>query len=150
MVGLRHCRWFAIPNASRAKSSAPRSAIGVSLIHGRRQAVPVDFFCALTIAVIYCATEIRGIDFLEPQLKQEIIGSYRLHDNDSGSAEVQIALLTNRIGSITQHLRSHKHDYHSQRGLLKLVGQRRRLLEYLNRKDVGRYRSMISRLGLRR
>ena len=87
---------------------------------------------------------------MEPQLKQEIIGSYRLHDNDSGSAEVQIALLTNRIGSITQHLRIHKHDYHSQRGLLKLVGQRRRLLEYLNRKDVGRYRSMISRLGLRR
>ncbi len=102
------------------------------------------------MGVIYCATEIRSRDFLDPQLKQDIIGSYRLHESDSGSAEVQIALLTNRIGSITEHLRSHKHDYHSQRGLLKLVGQRRRLLEYLNRNDVGRYRSMVSRLGLRR
>ena len=87
---------------------------------------------------------------MDPQLKQEIIGSYQLHESDSGSAEVQIALMTNRIGSITGHLRIHKHDYHSQRGLLKLVGQRRRLLEYLNREDVARYRSMISRLGLRR
>ena len=150
MVGLRHCRGFGIPNASRATSQALEGATAGSTAHMMAPANPVDFFCARTLAVIYCATEFRGIDFLEPQLKQEIIGSYRLHDNDSGSAEVQIALLTNRIGSITQHLRSHKHDYHSQRGLLKLVGQRRRLLEYLNREDVGRYRSMISRLGLRR
>ena len=100
--------------------------------------------------VWYTARRKLGERSLDPQLKQEIIGTYRLHEKDSGSAEVQIALLTNRIGTITEHLRSHKHDYHSQRGLLKLVGQRRRLLEYLNREDVGRYRSMISRLGLRR
>ena len=150
MVGLRHCRGFAIPNASRASAKELGDATRESDANAMEQAEPIVSFCAPSLAVIYSAAEIRGIDFLEPQLKQEIIGSYRLHDNDSGSAEVQIALLTNRIGSITQHLRSHKHDYHSQRGLLKLVGQRRRLLEYLNRKDVGRYRSMISRLGLRR
>ena len=86
---------------------------------------------------------------MDPQLKKEIIGSYGLHDRDSGSAEVQVALLTNRIGSITDHLRSHKHDYHSQRGLLKLVGRRRRLLGYLSRNDLERYSSVVSRLKIR-
>ncbi|MEE9247601.1 MAG: 30S ribosomal protein S15 [Dehalococcoidia bacterium] len=87
---------------------------------------------------------------LSQQLKEEIIESYRLHDKDTGSPEVQVALLTSRIIHLTEHLRSHKHDYHTQRGLLMLVGQRRRLLEYLNRSDVSRYRTLISRLNLRR
>jgi small subunit ribosomal protein S15 len=87
---------------------------------------------------------------LDAQVKQQIVEEYRLHDKDTGSSEVQIALLTNRINELTEHLRSHKHDYHSQRGLMKLVGQRRRLLEYVNREDVSRYRSLIKRLNLRR
>ncbi|MCH8086751.1 MAG: 30S ribosomal protein S15 [Chloroflexi bacterium] len=87
---------------------------------------------------------------MSQQLKQEIIESYRLHDKDTGSPEVQVALLTDRISHLTGHLRSHKHDYHTQRGLLMLVGHRRRLLEYLNRSDVARYRTLISRLKLRR
>ncbi len=87
---------------------------------------------------------------MSQQLKEEIIESYRLHDKDTGSPEVQVALLTSRIIHLTEHLRSHKHDYHTQRGLLMLVGQRRRLLEYLNRSDVSRYRTLISRLNLRR
>ncbi|MCH7996907.1 MAG: 30S ribosomal protein S15 [Chloroflexi bacterium] len=87
---------------------------------------------------------------MSQQLKQEIIESYRLHDKDTGSPEVQVALLTDRIIHLTGHLRSHKHDYHTQRGLLMLVGHRRRLLEYLNRSDVTRYRTLISRLKLRR
>ncbi|MCH8088756.1 MAG: 30S ribosomal protein S15 [Chloroflexi bacterium] len=87
---------------------------------------------------------------MSQQLKQEIIESYRLHDKDTGSPEVQVALLTDRIIHLTGHLRSHKHDYHTQRGLLMLVGHRRRLLEYLNRSDVARYRTLISRLKLRR
>jgi small subunit ribosomal protein S15 len=81
---------------------------------------------------------------------QEIITEYGQHDSDTGSPEVQVALLTERINHLTDHLREHKHDHHSRRGLLMLVGQRRRLLNYLNRQDVGRYRSLIAKLGLRR
>lgn len=81
---------------------------------------------------------------------QEIIEEYGSHDSDTGSPEVQVALLSQRIGHLTDHLREHKHDHHSRRGLLMMVGQRRRLLNYLNRKDVERYRSIIARLGLRR
>ena len=87
---------------------------------------------------------------LEAVQKQEIIGGFRLHDTDTGSPEVQIALLTERINSLTDHLRSNKHDHHSRRGLLKMVGQRRRLLAYLSKKDVERYRATIARLGLRK
>jgi small subunit ribosomal protein S15 len=90
------------------------------------------------------------VELLDAQVKQQIVEEYRLHDKDTGSSEVQIALLTSRINELTEHLRSHKHDYHSQRGLMKLVGQRRRLLEYVNREDVSRYRSLIKRLNLRR
>jgi small subunit ribosomal protein S15 len=90
------------------------------------------------------------VELLDAQVKQQIVEEYRLHDKDTGSSEVQIALLTNRINELTEHLRYHKHDYHSQRGLMKLVGQRRRLLEYVNREDVSRYRSLIKRLNLRR
>ena len=84
------------------------------------------------------------------QDKQEIIGEHRTHEGDTGSPEVQVAVLTRRIAHLTDHLREHKHDYHSRRGLLKMVGQRRRLLKYLQKKDVERYRALIARLGLRR
>ena len=84
------------------------------------------------------------------QDKQEIIGEHRTHEGDTGSPEVQVAVLTRRIAHLTDHLRDHKHDYHSRRGLLKMVGKRRRLLKYLQRKDVERYRALIAKLGLRR
>ncbi|CAA9416085.1 MAG: SSU ribosomal protein S15p (S13e) [uncultured Rubrobacteraceae bacterium] len=82
--------------------------------------------------------------------KQDIIQEHRTHEGDTGSPEVQVAVLTKRISHLTDHLRTHKHDFHSRRGLLKLVGKRRRLLKYLQQKDVERYRSLIARLGLRR
>ena len=81
--------------------------------------------------------------------KPEIIDEFRTHPNDTGSPEVQIALLTRRIQFLTEHFKSFKKDYHSRRGLLKLVGRRRRLLEYLKRKDITRYRQLVERLGLR-
>jgi len=87
---------------------------------------------------------------LARETKQEIIGSYATKDGDTGSPEVQIALLTERIQSLTEHLRSYPKDHHSRRGLLKLVGTRRRLLAYLVKKDPLRYRAVIGRLGLRR
>ncbi len=82
--------------------------------------------------------------------KQAVIAEYRTHDNDTGSTESQVAVLTTRITELTQHLREHKHDESTRRGLLKLVGKRRRLLRYLNSEDVNRYRTLIARLGLRR
>lgn len=82
--------------------------------------------------------------------KDVVISEYRLHENDTGSPEVQIALLTTRIEQLTEHLKAHKHDEHSRRGLLKLVGQRRRHLSYLSRKDNARYREILQRLGLRK
>jgi small subunit ribosomal protein S15 len=82
--------------------------------------------------------------------KAQIIEEYKLHDSDSGSPEVQVALLSNRIAELTEHFKTHKQDHHSRRGLLKLVGRRRRLLDYLKRKDIERYRTTIERLGLRR
>ena len=82
--------------------------------------------------------------------KEEIIREHQTHEGDTGSPEVQVAVLTRRIGHLTEHLREHKHDYHSQRGLLKMVGRRRRLLKYLQKKDVERYRALIAKLGLRR
>ncbi len=82
--------------------------------------------------------------------KQEIIDENRTHEGDTGSPEVQVAVLTRRIAHLTEHLREHKHDFHSRRGLLKLVGRRRRLLKYLQQKDVERYRALIAKLGLRR
>ena len=82
--------------------------------------------------------------------KEAIISEYAVKEGDTGSPEVQVAVLTTRIRHLTDHLRTHKHDYHSRRGLLKLVGKRRRLLKYLQAKDIERYRSIIARLGLRR
>ena len=86
----------------------------------------------------------------ETRLKPEIIAEHRRHESDTGSAEVQIALLSERVHSLTEHLRDHAKDHASRRGLLKLVGQRRRLLDYLARTDVERYRAIVARLGLRR
>jgi small subunit ribosomal protein S15 len=87
---------------------------------------------------------------LTREVKDSIISQFQSHSIDTGSPEVQIALLTERINGLTDHLRAHKHDHHSRRGLLKLVGQRRRLLAYLADKDIERYRATISRLGLRK
>jgi small subunit ribosomal protein S15 len=87
---------------------------------------------------------------LEKQFKQSIIEEYKLSDKDTGSPEVQIAILTNQINQLTEHLKVNKKDHHSRRGLLKMVGKRRGLLKYLQNKDIERYRSIISRLGLRR
>lgn len=82
--------------------------------------------------------------------KTDIIEGYKTHERDTGSPEVQIALLTARINQLTEHLKEHKKDHHSRRGLLLMVGQRRRLLNYLSKKDVQRYRVVVSKLGLRR
>ncbi|MEA1959053.1 MAG: 30S ribosomal protein S15 [Chloroflexota bacterium] len=87
---------------------------------------------------------------MEREKRQTIIEGFRLHERDSGSPEVQVALLTERINSLTEHMRINRHDYHSLRGLLMLVGQRQRLLRYVNRKNPERYRSLIARLGLRK
>jgi small subunit ribosomal protein S15 len=87
---------------------------------------------------------------LDKQDKQEIIDKHKHHESDTGSAEVQIALLTGRIAYLTGHLQQHKKDHHSRRGLLKLVGQRRRLLNYLRNKEISRYRTLIEQLGIRR
>jgi len=87
---------------------------------------------------------------LDKTQKKSIIEEYQATDQDTGSTEVQVAILTNRIKDLTEHLRIHKHDEHTRRGLLKLVGRRRRLLEYLNGEDVARYRSILAKLGLRK
>ncbi|MFL6099620.1 MAG: 30S ribosomal protein S15 [Actinomycetales bacterium] len=87
---------------------------------------------------------------LDAAVKSQIIAEYGLKEGDTGSPEVQVAMLTQRIKDLTEHLREHQHDHHSRRGLLLLVGQRRRLLRYLSDVDINRYRSLIERLGLRR
>jgi small subunit ribosomal protein S15 len=87
---------------------------------------------------------------LDKDTKRQIIDKYRLHEHDSGSPEVQIALLTERIRYLTEHFRVHKKDHHSRRGLLKMVGQRRRLLDYLKATEIERYRSIVKDLGLRK
>ena len=87
---------------------------------------------------------------LTKEKKTGLIGAYQLHGNDTGSPEVQIAILSERIGYLTEHFKTHAKDHHSRRGLLKMVGQRRRLLDYLRNKDVDRYRGVIERLGIRK
>ncbi len=87
---------------------------------------------------------------MEKGAKTDIINDFELHEGDTGSVEVQVALLTERISQLTGHMAANRHDYSSQRGLLKMVGQRRRLLTYLSKQDVGRYHNLISRLGLRK
>jgi len=87
---------------------------------------------------------------ISKELKAQVVGDYKTHEGDTGSPEVQVALLTARINDLNGHLQIHKKDHHSRRGLLKLVGQRRRLLTYLKGKDINRYRELIQRLGLRK
>ncbi|MGH3947668.1 MAG: 30S ribosomal protein S15 [Pseudonocardiaceae bacterium] len=87
---------------------------------------------------------------LSTEEKKSILTEYGLHDSDTGSPEAQVALLTKRIVGLTEHLKEHKHDHHSRRGLLLLVGRRRRLLDYVKKVDIARYRTLIQRLGLRR
>ncbi|HJA40983.1 MAG TPA: 30S ribosomal protein S15 [Firmicutes bacterium] len=87
---------------------------------------------------------------LSQERKNQIINEYKTHESDTGSPEVQIAVLTAQINSLNDHLRTHKKDHHSRRGLLKMVGRRRNLLTYLRNKDITRYRELINRLGLRR
>lgn len=87
---------------------------------------------------------------LDPAVKQEIITEFATHEGDTGSPEVQIAVLTRRISGLTEHLKSHKHDHHTRRGLMGMVGRRRRMLTYLHDSDITRYRALIERLGLRR
>ncbi len=84
------------------------------------------------------------------EAKSQIIQDYRVHDTDTGSAEVQVAILTHRIQQLTEHFTAHKQDHHSRRGLLKLVGRRRRLLDYMKKQDFERYRNAIERLGIRK
>ncbi len=87
---------------------------------------------------------------LDEERKKEIIANFQTHEGDTGSPEVQIALMSGRIEYLTEHFKTHKKDHHSRRGLLKLVGQRRSMLDYLKKKDIERYRELIKRLGLRR
>lgn len=87
---------------------------------------------------------------LSQERKREIINEFKMHENDTGSPEVQIAILTQRINELNEHLKQHKKDHHSRRGLLKMVGHRRNLLNYLKKKDITRYRQLIEKLGLRR
>ncbi len=87
---------------------------------------------------------------MEKDTKQDLIGKYKIHETDTGSPEVQIALLSERIKYLTEHFKTHKKDFHSRRGLLKMVGRRRRLLDYLKNKSVDRYKKMVEDLGLRK
>jgi small subunit ribosomal protein S15 len=101
-------------------------------------------------AMITGNTEFLEKMALDQETKTKIIDEYKAQDGDTGSPEVQVAMLTKRIADLTEHLKVHKHDHHSRRGLLLLVGRRRRLLNYVQKKDIQRYRSLIERLGLRR
>jgi len=87
---------------------------------------------------------------IEPAVKKEVIGEHGRHESDTGSPEVQIAILTSRIKELSGHLREHRHDFHSRRGLILMVGKRNRLLRYLNRTDHDRYKALIQKLGLRK
>lgn len=87
---------------------------------------------------------------MDKEKKTDLIGNYQRHEGDTGSAEVQVALITERVKQLTTHMTANRHDYHTRRGLLKLVGQRRRLLNYLSKEDVGRYNKLIKQLGLRK
>jgi small subunit ribosomal protein S15 len=115
------------------------------LIYSRLELCYNLLFCSIIIVLLLT----EGYN-LEKEKKTEIVNKFELHKGDTGSTEVQVALLTERINQLTGHMAANRHDYHTQRGLLKLVGQRRRLLAYLRREDVDRYRNLIARLGLRK
>ena len=87
---------------------------------------------------------------LTKEVKEQIINEYKVHENDTGSPEVQVAVLSRRISNLTEHLKDHPHDHHTRRGLMALVGRRRRMLQYLYSENIERYRSLIERLGLRK
>jgi small subunit ribosomal protein S15 len=99
--------------------------------------------------VAFISEEVKSVA-LSTEKKQEIIKAYQVNENDTGSPEVQIAILTDRINYLNEHLKANKKDHHSRRGLLKMVGQRRSLLDYLKKSDFDRYRNIVTRLGLRR
>jgi small subunit ribosomal protein S15 len=99
--------------------------------------------------VAFISKEVKSLA-LSLEKKQEIIKAYQVHENDTGSPEVQIAILTDRINYLNEHLKANKKDHHSRRGLLKMVGQRRSLLDYLKNNNFDRYRNIVTRLGLRR
>jgi small subunit ribosomal protein S15 len=123
----------AAPGKVVITSAAQPGAVGRHAALLDRGPIDGDYFVALTA-----------------EQKKEILGSYGLHETDTGSPEAQVAMLTKRIADLTEHLKVHKHDHHSRRGLLLLVGRRRRLLKYVAQLDVQRYRTLIERLGLRR
>ncbi len=100
-------------------------------------------------SVAFISEEVKSVA-LSTEKKQEIIKAYQVNENDTGSPEVQIAILTDRINYLNEHLKANKKDHHSRRGLLKMVGQRRSLLDYLKKSDFDRYRNIVTRLGLRR
>ncbi len=93
---------------------------------------------------------VEGTIVLSKDRKTEVIGTYKTHDGDTGSPEVQVAILSERIAYLTEHFKTHAKDHHSRRGLLKMVGQRRRLLDYVRREDASRYTDLIKRLGIRK
>ena len=93
---------------------------------------------------------IYGGETMQKEEKQQVISTFRTHDGDTGSPEVQIAILTKRITDLTEHLKANKKDHHSRRGMLKMIGHRRNLLNYLQKKDVNRYRAIVEKLGLRK
>ena len=94
--------------------------------------------------------ESKGVNFMLKEEKASIIREFAMHESDTGSPEIQIAILTKRINDLTEHLKIHKKDHHSRRGLLKMVGHRRNLLNYLMKKDIARYRAIIEKLGIRK
>ena len=108
--------------------------------------------CTLNAAIPgeIAQSQLRSHVPLDTEVKKQIFADYATSEGDTGSPEVQIALLTRRINHLTEHLKVHKHDHHSRRGLLLLVGRRRRLLKYLAKKDISRYREILQRLGIRR
>lgn len=111
---------------------------------------PFSRFCEFSDALLGLWRFKRGGEKHGPERKSEIIEAFKLHENDTGSAEVQIALLTERINHLNEHLKVHKKDHHSRRGLLMMVGRRRGLLNYLAKKDINRYRNIIEKLNLRK
>ncbi len=104
---------------------------------------------ACSVIGVFTIKEVNRMAITQER-KQELINEFRTHESDTGSPEVQIAVLTEQINNLNEHLRTHKKDHHSRRGLLKMVGKRRNLLTYLRNKDVTRYRELINKLGLRR